>query len=132
MVFAAKKSQLAIHTLFSCGKTGLGGFDMTVPYRPLGYIREVLESMGLDVTYAYDDLVYVEHNSFLLRMAERGELVYLYFNTESTPEERDGIAEQLREAGRQRELDIVRKGTYTMTSNPEDETISMRFFEGQF
>lgn len=101
---------------------------MSVPYRPLGYIREVVASFGLDVTYVYEDLVYVQHNAFLLQMGERGEDVFLYFNTESAPGEREAIAEQLREIGATRQLHIQRKGTYTMTQIPDEEHIRIEFF----
>lgn len=45
---------------------------MPLPYRPLGYIREVVNQLGLEVTYIYEDLVYIEHNAFLLQMGDRG------------------------------------------------------------
>ncbi|GAK51095.1 hypothetical protein U14_02337 [Candidatus Moduliflexus flocculans] len=101
---------------------------MSVPYRPLGYIREIVASLGLDVTYVYEDLVYVQHNAFLLQMGERGEDVFLYFNTESAPGERDAITEQLRKIGVTRQLQIQRKGTYTMTQIPDEENIRIEFF----
>ena len=102
---------------------------MSVPYRPLGYIREVVASLGLDVTYVYEDLVYIQHNAFLLQMGEQGEDVFLYFNTESAPQERDPIAKQLEEIGQTRQLRIQRKGTYTMTQIPGEENIRIEFFD---
>ena len=72
---------------------------MTIPYRPLAIVREIINAMGLEVTYAYEDLVHVEHNAFLLQMGESGEIVNLYFNTESLAEERDKITDRLCEEG---------------------------------
>lgn len=104
---------------------------MSVPYRPLGHIREMINALGLEVTYIYDDLVYVEHNAFLLQMGEQGEVVYLYFNTESAPGQRDEITGQLEKAGRARELAVQRKGTFSMVQVPDDERIEMSFFDGE-
>ena len=104
---------------------------MAVPYRPLAYIRDVVNAIGLEVTFMYEDLVYIEHNAFLLRMGDSGEIVYLYFNTESNLDERDAISEKLQVAGRSRELNIIRKGCYTMTQKPDEENIEIQFFEDQ-
>lgn len=104
---------------------------MAVPYRPLGHIREMINALGLEVTYIYDDLVYVEHNAFLLQMGESGEKIFLYFNTESDPAERDSITGQLEKAGQARELSIQRKGTFTMSQVPDEERIEMVFLDGE-
>ena len=104
---------------------------MSVPYRPLGHIREVVASVGLEITYVYDDLVYIDHNAFLLQMGAQGERVNLYFNTESSPNERGTITRELQEAGQQRQLDILRKGTYAMSQKPGEEAIEIQFFDGK-
>ncbi len=104
---------------------------MAVPYRPLGHIREMVNALGLEVTYIYEDLVYIEHNAFLLQMGERGEVINLYFNTESDPTERDDITGQLKKAGQARELSIHRKGTFTMSQVPDEERIELAFFDGK-
>ena len=103
---------------------------MPVPYRPLGHIRNILSEMGLDVTYTYDDLVYVEHNAFLLRFGEQGEMVHLYFNTESDAQDRGTITTTLQSAGKKWQIHILRSGTYTMTPLPGDNHIEIAFHEG--
>lgn len=103
---------------------------MTVPYRPLGHIREVVGALGLAVTYTFEDLVYVEHNAFLLRMGEPPEMVYLYFNTASNPQEREEITRKLQSAGHGCLIEIQRSGTYTMTPRPDEEQIEIAFHEG--
>jgi hypothetical protein len=102
---------------------------MTVPYRPLGHVREVVNAIGLEVTYEYEDLVYVEHNAFLLQMGDSGEVVNLYFNTDSSVEERDNIADQLCNEGQARQLQIIRKGLFTMRQKSDGENIEIQFFD---
>ncbi|WP_419662020.1 hypothetical protein Dvar_24630 [Desulfosarcina variabilis str. Montpellier] len=102
---------------------------MTVPFRPLGYIRELVNAIGLDITHAYEDLVYIEHNAFLLQMGDSGEIVNLYFNTESVEEERDKIADRLSAEGQARQLTIIRKGLFSMRQKSDGEHIEIQFFD---
>lgn len=43
---------------------------MGVPYRPLGLVKEALEQIGIEVSYAYEDLVFIQHNHFLLQFGK--------------------------------------------------------------
>ena len=101
---------------------------MTVPFRPLGIITEVVEQMGLDVTYAYEDLAFISHNAFLLRMGDLGKDVHLYFNEESDAAERSTITEQLTQLASARDLTIINSGTYGMKSRPDDQ-LDIHFIE---
>ncbi len=104
---------------------------MTIPYRPLGHVRDLVNAMGLEVTYAYEDLVHVEHNAFLLQMGDSGEIVNLYFNTDSAVDERDKIADRLRLEGKARQLIIDRKGLFSMRQKSDGENIEIHFFDGK-
>ena len=101
---------------------------MEIPYRPLGLIIEAIESMGLEVTHAYEDLVFVSHNAFLLRMGSKGEMVHMYFNEESEPDKRPLLHEQLSSLGAERGLKILWSGTYTMEQR-DDEHVDIHFAE---
>ncbi len=39
--------------------------------RELGLVREVLTAAGMDISYAYEDLIFLEHNGFLLQFTEK-------------------------------------------------------------
>ncbi len=101
---------------------------MDIPYRPLGIIVGIVERMGLDVTYAYEDLVFISHNAFLLRMGEKGEQVHLYFNEESEEDQRDEVQEQLTGLGTESGVRFLNSGTYNMTQR-EDEQLDIHFNE---
>lgn len=94
---------------------------MPVPFRPLSRIQQILKEIGLDMTYAYEDLVFAEHNAFLLQFGEKGEEVFLHFNTESDPLKRDEIATKLKDAGAQHELTITKKGLYTLVQDQHEQ-----------
>lgn len=101
----------------------------TVPFRPLGILKMVLENIGFEVTHCYEDLVFIEHNAFLLRMEEKGEDISLLFNSESDIDKRGEIAELLKKSGKTHDLVIAPVGTYTMIPNETDGTINLEFQE---
>lgn len=101
--------------------------NQPVPFRPLGIIKTLMETLGFEVTHCYEDLVFIEHNAFLLRMEAKGEEVSLLFNTESDIDKRKEIEEQLSLAGKEHNLVITCKGTYQMTAGEADGTINLVF-----
>lgn len=99
---------------------------MSVPMRPLGIVKEIVEEIGLQITYAYDDLVFVEHNDFLLQFGNDPHLLKLYFNTVCPSGEAETIAGKLIPAAAGKGLSIDRKGTYSM-SEGEDDNLKISF-----
>ncbi len=89
----------------------------------------VIEHLGFQVTHCYEDLVFIEHNAFLLRMEEQGEEVSLFFNSESDVDKRVEIAELFKTEGQAHQLVISSPGTYQMTPNEADGTIHLEFQE---
>jgi hypothetical protein len=96
-------------------------------YRPLGLVREMLASMGLELTYAYDDLVFVSHNAFLLQFDDAGETVGLRVNSDCPAGEVDGLVASAVRAGAGVGLAVVMRGRYETTSNGRDDSFSLRF-----
>lgn len=84
-----------------------------VPFRPLGILKMLLETIGFEVTHCYEDLVFIEHNALLLRMEAKGE----------------EIEELLKNAGKTHNLVISCSGTYQMTPNETDGTIDIEFLD---
>lgn len=101
----------------------------TIPYRPLGILKTLIEGLGFQVTHCYEDLIFIEHNAFLLRMEGSGEKVSLLFNTESDIDKREEISELFARERKEHSLIISSPGTYTMTANEADGTINLEFLE---
>ena len=40
-------------------------------FRPLGIAKEIIEATGLNVTYTYDDLVFIEHNPIIIQFDDK-------------------------------------------------------------
>lgn len=99
-----------------------------IPFRPLGLVKNIIEAIGLDITYLYDDLIFIEHNAFLLQMgADKHEEIGVWFNEESTPADRPQMLLRLEEEGRRYALSILEKGTYSLSDNKNGEGVDIRF-----
>ena len=100
-----------------------------VPYRPLGLLKNLIESLGFQISHCYEDLVFFEHNAFLLRMEEKGKDISLFFNEESDADKRDGITAVFQEEGAKHMLEITNQGTYQINANEADGTLDIGFTE---
>jgi len=99
-----------------------------IPLRPLGLVKNLVEAIGLDITYLYDDLIFIEHNGFLLQMgAEKGEDIGVWFNEESTPADWPQMLSRLQEEGGKFRLRIQEKGTYSLSDNGNGDGVDIRF-----
>ena len=99
-----------------------------LPLRPLGIVKEVLEGIGSDVSYAYDDLVFISHNFYMLQFGERGEELFFIENTEATEKELEGQYELLSSSFRSCGIELQKKGKYSVESSG-DENITLTFHD---
>ncbi|ARM31131.1 hypothetical protein [Prosthecochloris sp. HL-130-GSB] len=100
---------------------------MHIPHRALGIVREIAGEMGHDITYAYDDLVFMDHNAYLLQFTKDNDTLNLYFNIEFPGDEADTMAARILDAASKRDMKIVRKGHYELAEKPDDN-LEVRFF----
>lgn len=104
-----------------------GSGSHVVTLRPLGRVQAALETVGLDVTYAYDDLVFVQHGLLVLQFDDEDvETLYLFSNAELPPEAAEREAERTRDAFEGTELRLVEKGRFQLTQSP-DSTVAVTF-----
>jgi len=101
---------------------------MSVPLRPITRIQRIVETAGLSITFAYDDLVFIEHNAFVLQMGEKGEDVFLYFNVQSDENARSGILSKLTDAAIAEEIILSCKGLYEISEASNEELMQLKFF----
>lgn len=96
--------------------------------RKLGKITAVLADMGLEVTYAYDDLVFVQHSAFMIQFTDDPAKLKLFINTECEPkvanETAADIILQMDRAG----FELMPAGRYFITPN-KDNTLDIEFKE---
>ena len=99
-----------------------------IPYRPLGIVKGSLEPLGVEVTYVYEDLIFIKHNHFLLQFGEVGEKIFFHRNSEIDIAEAmrqfEIISNSLSDEG----LDITYQGRYLLEEK-DDGTMSLEFHE---
>ncbi len=101
---------------------------METLFRPLGTVVQLLEDLGHEVTYAYDDLVFVDDNDFLLQFDDTGLAVNLFFNQSCTKQNAENIEQSIIPAGDKKGLSIIKKGQYSITGQ-SDENLRIEFFD---
>lgn len=98
-----------------------------IPYRPLGIIKNITDSLGHEITHCYEDLIFMAHNAFLLRMEETPEDVSLFFNVDCEQDKREQLTQSFSETGKNFGLKIIPAGTYSLKPNEENNTIDIEF-----
>lgn len=96
--------------------------------KPLGKLKELIESAGMGISYAYDDLIFLDLNAFLLQFGDGGQTIVVHINNAASRKEAAEGISRLKKAISASDLDIVEGGFYTL-SQAEDETISIEFSE---
>ncbi|TVM18234.1 hypothetical protein DPQ33_05620 [Oceanidesulfovibrio indonesiensis] len=94
--------------------------------RPLGLLREIMETIGLEATYAYDDLVFASHNVYLVQFPEdAGGSLRLFFNKDCEEDTARAIENAFVQEAARRDLKAVRAGLYELIASEEDEEIEV-------
>ena len=92
----------------------------------LGVVKEIIEEAGMGISYAYEDLVFLDHDAFLLQFTEESDKVLLHINTEAN---RDSLATQiadLKQRAEAKEMVFVDGKEYTLVQG-EGEQLTLAF-----
>lgn len=94
--------------------------------RQLGIVKEIVESAGMGISYTYEDLVFIEHNAFLLQFTDNDNELLIHINQEADGSAIQGDIARLRAESSARKM-IFREGTYYTISQGDDENITLEF-----
>jgi len=94
--------------------------------KPLGKITALLADLGLEVTYAYDDLVFVQHSAFLLQFTEQPRTMELFTNSECHPGEANLMIYKIIDSFKRDGFTVVPGGHFTLTQG-EEQTLEIEF-----
>lgn len=94
--------------------------------RPLGTVREILESAGLGLSHAYEDLIFPEHNAFLLQFSDRAHEVLIHINEEAKENELFPALALLQERAVENRMVFTKAGYYRL-SQADGENINIEF-----
>lgn len=94
--------------------------------RKLGTVREALTAAGMDLTYAYEDLVFPEHNAFLLQFTDKENELLIHKNAEAREDELTDAVNLLQQKATEVGL-IFTPGQRYRISQDENENIEIEF-----
>ena len=93
-------------------------------FRPLGIAKEILQAAGLQVTYTYDDLVFIEHNPIIVQFDDKDKKnLNVYFNVDCDEAAAENIEKRLNDSATQREFTITNSGEFEMEQKKGVEEI---------
>ena len=104
-----------------------------MPLNPLGTIMELVESVSagpipMKVAYAYEDLVFMEHNAFLLQFAPKADEVLLHRNVAADMDEIEESIAALNSAAAARGI-IILKGSLYSLEQADGENVNIHFMK---
>lgn len=95
--------------------------------KPLGKVTTIVESSGMGISYAYEDLVFLEHNGFLLEFTDDDKEILIHTNSEAEGEEIKDAIGKLKNIATAHGMTFADGGLYTLTQ-ADDENIRIEFF----
>ena len=106
------------------------GGQYIMELRPLGIATEIVQETGLNLTYNYDDLMFIEHNPFILQFDdENSKNLNLFFNVDCEQETAEKLEAQLKNAASQRGFTVTTSGKFEMRQKENTEEIDIKFIE---
>jgi hypothetical protein len=107
-------------------KLSCGFYYFKTIMRDLEKVRTIIkEATGLDVMYAYDDLVFPEHAAFLIQFDDEQVNNYLcYFYEDCTVDSKNQILESLTKVCMQKKCTLVSKGAFSMKQKGKELQIN--------
>jgi len=92
-----------------------------IPYRPISRVKDLLESVGQEMSYAYEDLIFPAHSDFILQMGELGPDLQVHFHQDCEAEKQSQLLDGLRIAGANFGLNVRMKGHFIMEEAENSE-----------
>ena len=95
--------------------------------KPLGIVTEIIESAGMGISYAYEDLVFLEHNAFLLEFTANDKELFVHTTSEAEESEVKDSITKLKNVAVVHGMTFTDGGLYTLTP-ADDKNIRIEFF----
>ena len=95
--------------------------------RELGLVREALAAAGMEISFAYEDLIFLEHNGFLLQFSDNPHAIRLHVNIEADEKELAGAIALLQRKTTEAGLTLKIGEKYRMRQIDGEENIQLEF-----
>ena len=98
--------------------------------KPLGIVKEAVESAGMAISYAYDDLVFIDHNAFLLQFTDKDNECLIHINFDADENKLKDDISRIKKEAFARDLFIL-SGRYYRLHQDGDENIRLEFINAK-
>ncbi len=95
---------------------------------PLGIVKQIIEEAGMGISYVYEDLVFVEHNSYLLQFTDNKQEMLVHRNDEADEGAVSEDIGRLDALGQRYRMRFLKGRIYTLIQD-DDEHIRLEFTE---
>lgn len=104
--------------------------ESDIVFYELEKVRFIIkDGSGIDIAYAYEDLVFSEHGIFIFQFdAKKADTIYCWFNQDCEETYRLSLLKSLNTSAALNHMTIVYKGKFDMIQK-ENEQISVNFTE---
>ena len=94
-------------------------------FRNLEAVRYIIkEATGLDLTYAYDDLVFPEHMAFLIQFNDNNESsLFCHFHNDCNPNDKKQLFAELAKVAAKEKISLEEKGSFGLEQKGEEVEI---------
>lgn len=94
-------------------------------FRNLEAVRYIIkEATGLDLTYAYDDLVFPEHMAFLIQFNDNNEnSLFCHFHNDCNPKDKKQLFAELTKVAAKEKISLEEKGSFELEQKGEEVEI---------
>lgn len=95
-------------------------------FRDLGTIQGALKNIGIEISYAYEDLVFVDNNTFIIRFDDKDDMhLFIHFNKECKA--KSSIGELLSETFTANNYKLTIDKTYCIKEKKHEEAFDLVF-----
>lgn len=103
---------------------------MSITFRPLDKAIMLIEVAKLEMTYAYEDLVFASHSLFILRFDDNDATIFhLHFNSDCEKEEKDRVFTALSLKASEIGVFIKNDAAFSISSETDSEELKIVFRE---
>ncbi len=98
----------------------------TKSFRPLYLVEKLSKGIGIDIVYAFEDLVFFEHSELLVQFDDsREERLKVYFHAQGT--DRDRLSDLVTSAAQSQDIDVALAGSFTLKQKEGTEEVEVVF-----
>ena len=102
---------------------------MSIIFRPLNTIHELMNQIGYEPGYVYDDLVFSNDAVFIIQFDKNSPgKVDLFINRDCIKSESDRIKEVFTIKALQKNIEVSYKGLFQLSSKEDTEEIDIAFY----